>query len=173
MSVTATINAKGTNGTGITEDLVKLLHDSLGKGIVAVVEIRSESRAEDLKGNEKVNLVIQTIEPAQDGEAEAYLRKFQRSLYQQRRVMSEGETLDIKTGDDLEPKVADVLAAGAALVPHDFEVDPDEPDKCTVCGGDDYADIHQTDQDDPEPDESQGDEEGADQDQDAGDPVPA
>lgn len=141
MSTTASINSKGTNDTGINDDMIKSLHDNLGKAIVAVVEIRSESRVENLKGDEKVNLVIQTLEPATSPEAEDYLRKFARSLHTERKLNSDDETLDIQTSDDLEPKVADVLAEGAKHMPHEFADTPDGD--CEICGQTGGAAIHQ------------------------------
>ena len=38
MTTTANIAAKGTNGTGITEDLAQTLHNNLGRKVLAVVE---------------------------------------------------------------------------------------------------------------------------------------
>jgi hypothetical protein len=153
MTTTAKIAAKGTKGTGITEDLAATLHDNLGKTIVAVVEITAETRSENRKGDETVGLSIGTIEVAPDGMAADHVRELARSFHYERRLAEDGPTLPTP-GDDIEPKVADVLAAGKALAPHTFEADPVEPNTCNVCGADDDAPLHGV-LDDPftEPDE--------------------
>jgi hypothetical protein len=136
VSTTASINAKGTNDTGITDDMIKSLHDNLGKAIVAVVEIRSESRVENLKGDEKVNLVIQTLEPATSSDAEDYLRQFARSMHRQRQVESPDHQPAIDTLDDVEPTVEEVIAAGQDHVAHTDDELPD-PDPETDDPGED------------------------------------
>jgi hypothetical protein len=151
MTTTAQIAAKGCSSTGITEDLAKRLHDSLGKTIVAVVELTSENRSENRDGDEKVKLVINTIEPAPEGMAADHVRELARSFHYERKL-ADGETdgqLPLP-GDSPEPKVEEVLAAGEKLKHHAYDHDPFETEPiCVVCGQTEDATIHQ---DIPEPD---------------------
>lgn len=157
MTTTAQIAAKGCSATGITEEHAKRLHDSLGKTIVAVVEISSENRTENRDGDEKVKLVINTIEVAPEGMAAEHVRELARSFHYERKL-AEGnndQTLPLP-GDGPEPKVTEVLAAGRKLEHHDFEQDPAEPEAiCLICGGGEAARVHQDIPTDPEdePDE--------------------
>lgn len=158
---TAKILAKGTNATGITETLAEKLHDRLGKTIVVIAEITSDSRTENTDGDQKVNLKIKTIEPAPTPETEDHLRELARSFHYERRL-ADGQ-LEISTGDDLEPKVADVLAAGNRHLPHDYI--PDEStttEECNVCGHAPDHHLHR----DPPVDEMPDPDEDADQDED-------
>lgn len=151
MTTTAKIAAKGTKGTGITEQLAAALHDNLGKTVLAVVELRSESRGENLKGDETVHLAIQTLEviPEDVGAAE-HVRELAKVAHYNRKLAEDGPKLPVP-GDDIEPKVADVLAAGAALAPHVYlPVQEDDNEVCDICGDDEDDPRHAADLLDPE-----------------------
>lgn len=137
MSTTANIAAKGTNGTGITEDLARTLHDQLGKTILAVVEIRSESRGENLKGDNTVKLAIQNIEviPEDVGAAE-HIREIAKVVHTNRKRAQDGPQLNFE-GDGPEPTVAQVLAGGQQFRPHPYlasTLSTDDNAICDVCG---------------------------------------
>lgn len=147
MTTTAKIAAKGCTSTGITEDLAETLHNNLGKKILAVVELVSEARSEKRSGDEAVVLSILTIEPAPNTMTEDHLRELARSFHYERQL-ADGQ-LTIETGDDIEPKVADVLAAGAIHRPHPYLAstlstdDTEHGPVCDVCGQIDAAAVHQ------------------------------
>lgn len=178
MTTTAKIAAKGCQNTGITEELAKRLHDNLGRTIVAVVEITSESRTEKRNGDEHVGLSIGMIEVAPDGDASEHIRELARLFHYERQIADGQPTLD---GDDgPEPTVSDVLAQGAQFRPHPFlPVDAaDDNGICDVCGQlQDVAvhDAHQglpdpfavpADEDDTDDDDEDDDEEPQDADED-------
>lgn len=136
MSTTAKIAAKGTNNTGITEDLAKRCHDQLGRKILAVVELVAESRSETRDGSESVSLSILNLEPAPNKATEDHLRELSRSFNYERRL-AEGADMPIPgTGDDIEPDLKTVLAAGQRFEPHPFlPVDAADDDGiCDLCG---------------------------------------
>lgn len=169
MTTTAKIAAKGCQSTGITEDLADTLHANLGRKVIAVVELVAEARTENRNGDEKVTLSILTVEPAPNTATENHLRELARSFHYERQL-ADGQ-LRIDTGDDLEPKVADVLAAGAGHLPHPYLASGLSIDEgaCDVCGLLEDAPVHHMDEADelddeadeplPEPDD------GADDDQ--------
>lgn len=134
MTTTAKIASKGCNGTGITEDLAQTLHNQLGRKVLAVVELVAETRSEKRNGDESVSLSILTVEPAPNGITEDHLRELARSFHYERQL-ADGQ-LQIETGDDIEPKVADVLAAGDRFRPHPFLPADAANDNgiCEVCG---------------------------------------
>lgn len=132
MTTTAKIASKGTNATGLTEDIAKTLHDNLGKTIVAIVEITSEARTEKKSGAEHVQLSIGMLEVAPDGLAADHVRELARSFHYERQLKDGQMAID----DDIEPKVADVLEAGQRFTPHPFLAADPEADNpiCEVCG---------------------------------------
>lgn len=139
---TAKIAAKGTKSTGITEDIAKRLHDSLGKTVVAIVEITSEARTEKKSGDEEVKLALGMIEVAPNGMTEDHLRELARSFHYERQLADGQPTLD---GDDIEPKVSDVLAAGQQYRPHPYlasTLSTDDNAVCDVCGQHEGATVH-------------------------------
>jgi hypothetical protein len=141
MTTTAKITAKGTSGTGITEDLAKRCHDQLGRKILAVVELVAETRSEKRNGDESVSLSILTVEPAPNTMTEDHLRELARSFYYERQLAESGPTLD---GPD-EPSVDDVLAAGAKHQPHPYlasTLSVDDNAVCDVCGQHEGASVH-------------------------------
>lgn len=168
MTTTAKISSKGTNGTGITEDLASTLHNNLGRKVLAVVELVAEARSEKRNGDESVTLSILTVEPAPNTATENHLRELARSFHYERQL-ADGQ-LQIETGDDLEPKVADVLAAGAGHLPHPYLASGLSIDEgaCDVCGLLEDAPVHHMDEADelddeadeplPEPDDEHDDE---------------
>ena len=139
---TAKIAAKGTQNTGITEELARRCYDQLGRKVLAVVELVAETRSETKDGAQKVGLSILTIEPAPNADTEEHLRNLARSFHYERRLTSEDQQLRIDTADDLEPKVADVLAAGQQHIrTTDDELDYDD-------GGQDDEDQDEDDDED-------------------------
>ena len=136
MTTTAKIAAKGTNGTGITEDLAKRCHDQLGRKILAVVELVAESRSEKRSGDESVTLSILTLEPAPNAATEDHLRELARSFHYERRLAEGGDQTLPGTGDDIEPDLATVLEQGRRHEPHPFlPVNAADDDGiCDVCG---------------------------------------
>lgn len=148
---TAKIAAKGTKSTGITEDIAKRLHDSLGKTVVAIVEITSEARTEKKSGDEEVKLSLGMIEVAPNTMTEDHLRELARSFHYERQLADGQPTLD---GDDIEPKVNDVLAAGQQFRPHPYlasTLSTEDDPVCDVCGQLESAVLHaeRTGMDDP------------------------
>ncbi|WKN47127.1 hypothetical protein [Nocardioides sp. Arc9.136] len=162
MTTTATIKAKGCKNTGITEDIAAVLHDNLGKTIVAVVELTADARSENRDGEEKVQLSIGLIEVAPDGMASEHVRELMRSFHYERRLADDGPTLHGE-GDSPEPKVADVLAAGARFRPHPYLASGlavDDNAACDVCGQREPAAVHSTQQMLEEPDQDPADNDG-------------
>lgn len=138
---TAKIAAKGCSATGITEDLAKTLHDQLGRKVVAVVELVSETRSEKRDGKETVVLSILTIEPAPNSATEDHLRELARSFHYERQL-ADGQ---LELTDSLEPKVSDVLAAGAQHTNHPYlssQLSVDDEAVCDVCGQHEAAAVH-------------------------------
>ena len=156
MTTTAKINAATGAGSGITEDLATTLHNQLGKTITAVVSLRSESRGEKLNGDETVNLAITDLVVIPDdlGAAE-HVREIAHVVKYNRKLAENGPTLPLE-GESPEPKVEDVLAAGARHRPHPYLAstlstdDSDTGPVCDVCGLLETAPIHSTQ--DPLPD---------------------
>jgi hypothetical protein len=162
---TAQVAAKGCNSTGITEELAVQLHGQLGKKIIAVVEMVSETRSENRDGKEKVGLSILTIEPAPTADTEDHLRELARAFYYERKLNSPDGQLTIETRDDLEPTVAQVVAEQKKAIPHEFLPALDAPKECEVCGKGTRAKVHnvpddvaaapETEADEPEPDDTE------------------
>ena len=144
MSTTANIAAKGTQATGITEDIAKRLHDSLGKTIVAIVEISSEARTEKRNGDEQVKLAIGMIEVAPDGLAADHVRELARSFHYERQLAETGPMLPAE-GDGPEPTVTDVIKHGQQFKPHPYlasTLSTDDTPVCDVCGQHENAAVH-------------------------------
>lgn len=115
----AKINAKGCDGTGLTEELARKLFDNPGLHLMAIVELKPGTRHIKADGQHVVDLEINTIEPVVDGKLngrlDEHVRTIQAALYRNRALMENGEQLPLEPGDD-EPTVEGVLQAGAALV---------------------------------------------------------
>lgn len=136
MTTTAKIASKGTSNTGITEELAKRCHDQLGKKVLAVVELVSEDRGEKRNGDERVTFSILTIEPAPNGMTENHLRELARSFYYERQL-ADGQAPTLEFGDNPEPDLTAVLAAGAKHQPHPYiasMLSTDDNALCDVCG---------------------------------------
>lgn len=133
--ITAKIRAKGCADTGVTEAIAQQLYASKGRRMMAIVELRSVERHEKADGERRVDVVLTQVEPATDDLLAEHLRELTRTMYFNRQL-AEGTqpTLD---GDGIEPKVADVLAAGRAHRPHPYMASTlsteDEP-VCDICG---------------------------------------
>lgn len=144
MTTTAKIAAKGTKATGLTEDHAKRLHDNLGRTILAIVEITSESRTEKRNGDEQVGLSIGMLEVVPEGTAADHVRELARLFHYERSLTEDGDTLDYE-GDGPAPKVADVLAAGQRFQPHPYlasTLSTDDQAVCDVCGQHEGAAVH-------------------------------
>lgn len=144
MTTTAQIAAKGCSSTGITEELAEKLHASLGRKVVAVVEMVAEARTENRNGDEKVVLNILTVEPAPNQLTEDYLRNLQRAFYYERRIGEDGPQM-LGPDDGPEPSIKDVLAQGKGVLTEDEDGEPklltdadldriDPPTKPTAAG---------------------------------------
>ncbi|MBA2952140.1 hypothetical protein GON03_19175 [Nocardioides sp. MAH-18] len=132
----ATINSKGLDGTGITEDIAAELFHKVGTHVMAIVDLQVvDKHGPSVKGKRKVTLVIDGIEPALDDTLAEHLRELQRTVYLNRKHADGQLAIDQElTGD--EPTVEGVVAAGAAHRPHPFlPVDASEDNPiCDVCG---------------------------------------
>lgn len=96
-----------TDNTGLTPKISRQLYDKLGKGQIAVVELVSDERKENVDGSLGVKLVIKSIEPADDKDTDEYLRELQRALYRKRNPQPA-----LTAKDRTEPSVDTVLARG-------------------------------------------------------------
>lgn len=119
---TASINSKGCDKTGVTEDLASELYHGGRSTMLAIVELSVVKDSNNhVTGTKGVQLMIDTIEPVVCGNSEIEeraqndIRRVMRALFMNRK-MAEGETLPL---DDTEPKLADVLSATEALVKTD------------------------------------------------------
>jgi hypothetical protein len=130
----AKIRAKGCANTGITEDLARELHARPGRRIMAIVELKVEERHEKAEGQNRVDLVIEQVEPATEQILEDHLRELTRTKHQNRVLQSEDAQLQIETASDLEPSVEQIVAArqaaDAADRPHAYV---DLNGECEVC----------------------------------------
>lgn len=132
---TAKIRAKGLDTTGVTETIAKAMYSNLGTYTMAIVEIRAEKRTDDSDGAHGVELVLTQVEPSTDPRLDEHLRGLTQALHTNRVLMSEDGQLSIDTTDDIAPKVSDVIAAGAALLPHGFDRDKKvKDDMVCTCG---------------------------------------
>lgn len=69
---------------GIPEEVAREFHAKVGTTRMAIVELQSTSRSEDLDGQETAHITILGVEVADPGRAEDILRRMQRALYQSR-----------------------------------------------------------------------------------------
>lgn len=117
-ATTAKIRAKGCETTGLNEDLARKLFDAgAGKYLMAVIELEVvQPHGPDVEGKRSVDLVITQVEPATDTKLDEHLRDLTRALHANRKLHDENEQPTLDTGDDIEPTVAGVMAAGAAQV---------------------------------------------------------
>lgn len=115
----AKIRGKGCQSTGITEELARQLHSSLGRKVMCVVELAATSRTEDSDGKETVALTILSVEPAMDDEMSEHLRELQRHMWKGR----SGNQVTIEEQMSNQPSVRDQLDRGRALVAVPDEVD--------------------------------------------------
>lgn len=145
---TAKIRSKGLDATGVTEDLARKMYDNLGGHYLAIVELHVDDRHESADGKRKVDLVLSQVEPSTDHALDDHLRELTRALHYNRKLHSEDEDPHLEGFEDIEPKVADVLAHGkAALINTGHDGEP----RLFSDNGDD-----QTDDTDGDGDEDQG-----------------
>jgi hypothetical protein len=157
-----TINAKGLDATGFTEDLVAELFHRVGTHVMAIVDLQVvDKHGPSVKGKRKVTLIIDGIEPVVDNDdLEEHLRELTRTLHYNRGEKDAQLALD----DSLEPKVADVMAAGAQHKAHPYIASGLAVDNgaCDVCGLLEDATVHADRSEIPNPflvdDDDQGDE---------------
>lgn len=127
MTTTARIRAKGLDGTGVTETVAQKSYGNLGSYLVGVVELRADTRRDNLDGDHAVDYIITGLEVATDQIAEDHLRSLTQALHTNRVLASEDEQLQIDTQDDIAPKVGDVIAQGRGLLGGDDDADDDMP----------------------------------------------
>lgn len=124
---TAKIRAKGLDGTGVDENLVREMFTTKGKHYMAIVELKVDETHEKVDGQRRVDLVITQVEPATSKDLDDHLRNITRTTYQNRALKSEDAQLQIETAEDLEPTVEQVIAAGQQHIAEtDDELDLDE-----------------------------------------------
>lgn len=164
MDYTAQIKSKGLDATGVTEDVVRDLYSKLGSHIILIVEARVDARSDGTDGTHKVQLSLTQVEPATDANLTNHLRELMRTVYFNRQVDQGQPTLD---SDGIEPKVEDVLAAGAKFRPHPYltsQLALDDAGEngpiCDVCGLIEAEPVHRS-----EPDDHVDDTEDEDQDE--------
>lgn len=116
---TAKIAAKGLKATGVTEELARKYYDDLGSKHLAIVELTVDGRTEKTDGKQQVQLTLSMVEPSIDPTLDDHLRELSRAMYFNRKLHSEDDQPALDSGDDIEPKVSDVLANGQALLEHD------------------------------------------------------
>jgi hypothetical protein len=100
----AKIRAKGCANTGITEEIARELHARPGRRIMAIVELKVVERHEKAEGQNRVDLVIEQVEPAMDQILDDHLRELTRTIYQNR-VLLRGRPAADRDGADVEPSV--------------------------------------------------------------------
>jgi len=136
---TATINAKGLDATGITEEIAADLFHKVGTHLIAIVDLQVvDKHGPNVKGKRKVTLSIDGIEPALDKNVAEHLRELTRTMYFNRQV---DQPLD---GGE-ERTVDDVLAAGKKHEPHPYLASGlaiDDDAICDVCGQHEGAAVH-------------------------------
>lgn len=144
----AAIRRKGLENTGVTADVAKKMYNTLERKTLAIVEVEHKRQINDADTGRGVELVIIAFEPSQDDALDDHLRQLMRTLHQNRVLHSEGQQLTIDTSDDVEPSVADVVAAQKAHeanVPHPYDPGEDsEPgdDACVLCGEEIDHELH-------------------------------
>ena len=122
----ATINAKGCDKTGITEDLAAQLFNGGRSTILVIAELSVvKDHTNHVTGAKGVQLMIDTIEPvvcATNSEVEERadndIRRVMRALYMNRATANGDAELPLGDQSD-EPVLADVLAAAEAVVETD------------------------------------------------------
>lgn len=173
---TAKIRAKGTDGTGFTEDLAASLFNRVGHTVKAIVELEVvDKHGPNLEGKRKVDMVITSIEVATDSIVDEHLGEISNAIYVNRDLQGHTGT----TTQGQERTVADVVASGAKHRPHPFlPVDASEDNPiCDVCGTVEATAVHSTQDvldsaDEPdEPDEPDGSDPTHDEVDPEGDPV--
>jgi hypothetical protein len=140
---TASIQSKGLDGTGFTEDIAAELFNKVGTHMMAIVDLQVVDRTgPNLKGKRGVKLVIGGIEPALDDNLAEHLRELTRTLFFNRQV---DVPLD---GDGINPDLKTALANGARHEPHPYltsglAIDDSELGPvCDVCGLIETAGVH-------------------------------
>jgi hypothetical protein len=155
---TAKIKGKGLDGTGFTEELAASLFNRVGHHMLAIVEVQVvDKHGPNLKGQRGIELVITSIEPAEDSNLEDHLRELTRTLHYNRGLDGHVGT----TTEGQERTVADVMASGQQYRPHPFLPDDAAKDTpiCDVCGGIEASAVHsRQDVLDEDPDDENDDE---------------
>lgn len=115
---TGKVRTKGVATTGITEGILRRLHSAKGGRLMCVVELKAEEVHDKTDGtSHRVDFTIEQIEPAPTEVTAEHLRELTRSFHYERKLAEDGPDL---FDQSIEPKVADVLARGAAHEPHPF-----------------------------------------------------
>lgn len=130
MTTTAKVRAKGLAATGVTEDLASQMFNTKGSRYLAIVELKVDEVHEKSDGDRRVDLIIEELEPVVDGNLngalDEHVRTIWKALYENRLRAGNGpdEQLPLDPDDGPAPKVADIIAAGDALVEKDDDGDP-------------------------------------------------
>lgn len=125
MTTTAKVRAKGLAATGVTEDLAAQMFNTKGSRYLAIVELKVDEVHEKSDGDRRVDLVIEELEPVVDGKLngalDEHVRTIWKALYENRLRAGAGpdDQLPLDPDDGPAPKVADIIAAGDALVEKD------------------------------------------------------
>lgn len=130
-----TINARGCDKTGITEELIASLYNGGRNEVLAMVTLKPVKEHLDRNtGKKRLDLVILEIEPvvAKNGKVETqldeHLRIIKSALHYERGLLENGgDQLPFGEEDGPAPRVADILQQGKGLVDteHGGIFDPD------------------------------------------------
>lgn len=157
---TASIAAKGLEGTGVTEDLAAELFHKVGKSLMAIVELQvTDKHGPNIKGKRKVTLSLTQVWPAEDDNLDDHLRQISRVLHQNHglRPGPDGsrQEIAVASGDGVEPTVDAVINANPGLKPHTYVTsmlavdDTDAGPVCDVCGKTESDVVHRAAVSDP------------------------
>lgn len=141
----AKIRAKGLDATGVTETIASDMYARKGGYWMGIVEMQVDETHDKADGKRKVDLVLTQVEPCTDSTLEDHLRELTRTLAYNRKVADDDGQPTLDGGDDIEPKVADVLKAGARFEPHPYlsaQLSTDDEPVCDVCGQTEDAVVH-------------------------------
>ncbi|UIU47019.1 hypothetical protein [Microcystis phage MinS1] len=139
------LKGKGTDGTGVTEDLARQMCTHKGRRYMAVVEVMVDVIHDSSSGQKTADLSIEQFWPAVDTNLDDHLRELTRTLHQNKALADEHDTpIDNLDVDGPTPDLATVLAQGAHHRPHDYQPADDDTDidQCEVCGDPEDTPVH-------------------------------
>lgn len=158
--ISATINQKGCEGTGLTEDLAAELYHRVGHSFMAIVELQVvDKTGPNLKDKRGVKLALTQVWPAEDDNLNHHLRDITLVMHQNHAVIGADGTRQqilLEEGHDgVEPTVDAVIAANPGLKPHPYISsqlaidDTAAGPVCDVCGKTEADRIHHMPATDP------------------------